>query len=108
MTLTPEQIKAMRDGDTAQAHATLLKAQVMILDLERAIGVWCDSVRATAELRHELNTADEILWADEDYSAALNAVAEVAAAKEKLAATSKAFSDAEMASENIAEGWVKP
>jgi hypothetical protein len=94
MALTPEKIDAMRVRDAEAAGRYLLDAEAAVRSLNLSIGVWADSVRATAELRHEPGAEDKVLWADADYSAALDAVREVAAVKERLEAAAKAFTKA--------------
>jgi hypothetical protein len=104
MSLTPDRIHAMRSRDAADARDQLFKAEGLLLDLERAIGVWADSVRATAELRHGADAPNEVLWADPDYSAALDAVSEIAEAKSRLQKTARSMNRAEQDTADVSEG----
>lgn len=106
--MTPDKIKAMRERDAKDASSKLTQATAMVRELERAIGVWADSVRATAELRHEAGAADAVLWADTDYKAALDAMSAVAAAKERLEVAFDRMVGADQLSEDIAKGDMKP
>lgn len=94
MALTPDKIQSMRERDAEAAGRCLLNAETAVRNLDRTVCVWADSVRAAAELRHEPGAPDDVLWAEADYSAALDAVREVTAAREQLAAAARTFREA--------------
>jgi hypothetical protein len=91
MNLTPDQIKDMRRRDAIEVRARLSEAEHAVASLQLGIGVWADSVRATAELRYGADAADAVLWADPGYSRALNAVREAELALVRVTAVKHEF-----------------
>jgi hypothetical protein len=98
MSLTPDQITDMRKRDAVEVRTRLSAAEHAVASLQMGIGVWADSVRASAELRYGPDAADAVLWAAPDYSRALDAVKEIQLAVNKLAEAKEEFT--------MAEEWV--
>jgi hypothetical protein len=93
--LTPAQVKRLRRRDAAEARTRLAAAERALASLRLSLGAWGDSMRATAELRHGADAANEVLWADPGYSRALNAFGEAESAIAKVAAVKHEFHLAE-------------
>jgi hypothetical protein len=60
-------------------------------------GVWADDVRQEAERRHGADAADEILWADPEYSSALDGGQPIRQAKDAVLNAETWFAGAEAA-----------
>jgi hypothetical protein len=95
MSLNPDQVKALRGRDAAKVGTELQAAKDAVAALEQAVLLWSDSVRAAAEEIHGADAADELLWAVPEYSASLDAIREVQAAKDRLADATTKFDNAE-------------
>ena len=64
--------RSLRQQDADALRRQLARTGQAIDDLRLAWGVWADDVRQEAEHRHGLDATDQTLWADPEYSAALN------------------------------------
>jgi hypothetical protein len=95
MSLTPDQVKALRARDESYVSRQLVDAMNSIVALEQSVMLWSDSVRASAEQVHGDDAPSETLWKVPEYSASLDAVREVQAAKDRLSAAAKAIDHAE-------------
>ena len=88
--------KPLRQRDAIALGRRLAEAQRAIEDLNLAWGVWADDVRQDAERR--LGTdADETLWADQDYSRALDGGGPIRQAAEAVRGAGTWFSKIEAA-----------
>jgi hypothetical protein len=79
---TPARPLRERDADTLRR--SLAEARAAVENLHTAWGVWADDVRQDAERRHGPDAADETLWADPDYSLALEGWVPASAAKDAV------------------------
>jgi hypothetical protein len=95
MSLNPDQVKALRGRDAAKVSRNLQDAAKAVKALEQAVLLWSDSVRAAAEEVHGGDADDEVLWAVPEYSASLDAIREVQAARDRLADATTKFDNAE-------------
>jgi len=91
MSLTPDQVKRLRRRDAAAVRTQLDAAERAVNGLRFGVGAWADSMRASVELRHKPDTADEVLWAAPDYSRALNAFSAIERAITELASVKQEF-----------------
>jgi hypothetical protein len=85
----------LRRSDSKRVSQRLAAAEKAISDLEQTVLLWSDSVRANAERIHGADAPSEVLWKVPEYAASLDAISEVQAAKDRLAAALTAFSHAE-------------
>ena len=85
----------LRQNDAAALQRRLAEARQAVEGLSLAWGVWADDVRQQAEYRHGADAADETLWADPDYSRALDGGQPISQAKEAILNAEAWFARAE-------------
>jgi hypothetical protein len=76
--------RTLREQDADTLRRSLAEARTAAANLHTAWGVWADDVRQDAERRHGPDAADETLWADPEYSLALDGGLPTHAAKEAV------------------------
>jgi hypothetical protein len=87
--------RTLRERDAGTLRRSLDEARTAVENLHTAWGVWADDVRQDAERRHGPDAADETLWADPEYSLALDGGLPASAAKEAVQQASAWFARAE-------------
>jgi hypothetical protein len=95
VSLTPDQVKSLRARDAADVGKQLQAARNAVTALEQTILIWSDSVRAAAEEIHGADAPSELLWTLPEYSASLDAIREVQAARDRLSDAATKFGNAE-------------
>jgi hypothetical protein len=87
--------RTLREQDADTLRRSLAEARTAVENLHTAWDVWADDVRQEAERRHGPDAADETLWADPDYSLALDGGTPTLAAKEAVQQAAAWFARAE-------------
>jgi hypothetical protein len=87
--------RSIREHDADALRRSLDEARTAVENLHTAWGVWADDVRQDAERRHGPDAPEETLWADPDYSLALDGGTPAYAAKEAVQQASAWFAQAE-------------
>jgi hypothetical protein len=87
--------RPLREQDAATLRRSLAEARTAVENLHTAWGVWADDVRQDTERRHGPDAADETLWADPEYSLALDGGLPTIAAKEAVQQATAWFTQVE-------------
>jgi hypothetical protein len=87
----------LRQRDAKALQRRLADARQAVEDLSMAWGVWADDVRQEAEHRHGADADAEILWADPEYSRALDGGEPIRQAKDAVLNAEAWFTRAEAA-----------
>jgi hypothetical protein len=76
--------RTLRERDAGTLRRSLDEARTAVENLHTAWGVWADDVRQDAERRHGPDAPEQTLWADPEYSLALDGGLPTYAAKEAV------------------------
>jgi hypothetical protein len=87
--------RMLREQDADTLRRSLAKARTAVENLHTAWGVWADDVRQDTERRHGPDASEETLWADPEYSLALDGGMPTYAAKEAVQQATAWFARAE-------------
>ena len=87
--------RTLRERDAETVRRSLAYAWQAVETLHTAWGLWADDVRQDAERRHGPDATNETLWADPEYSLALDGGQPISQAKEAVQQASAWFARAE-------------
>jgi hypothetical protein len=87
--------RTLRERDAGTLRRSLDEARTAVENLHTAWGVWADDVRQDAERRHGPDASEQTLWADPEYSLALDGGLPTYAAKEAVQQAAAWFARAE-------------